>query len=354
MSVYQTKRSPYWQYDVVWCGHRLFGSTKCTNERKALAFEARQIAALQQRLATPIAERPPITLDEACGLYAEHAETLSNWPSINYMIKALIDAFGPRRLLSDITQRDLQAFLARRRNGRSNASVNRDMENARAIWRRAAGARFDTGEMPDWKLLRLKVSQVAPRELTESEEDKLFDAIRSDLRPAIEFLFLSGWRRGEVIGLRWSDCDLNAMQATTKIKGGDVVRRALTARLVALIANQPKTGPFVFTYLCHHSRTKRRKGERYPMTATVLRQARTAWAEAGVQGFRIHDLRHTRLSRVVRATGSLAAAKEAGKHKHLSTTMRYAHVLDEDVRNALDASESRKSPGMTKKAAQKT
>lgn len=260
------------------------------------------------------------------------------------MIHALLKGLGKKRLLSEITQRDLQAYIARRRADRCDSSVNRELDNLSAIWRRAAGARFDVGEMPDWKRLRLKVAAVATRELAESEEKKLFAAVRADLLPTVEFLFLSGWRRSEVLGLRWSDCDLNLMQATTKIKGGAVVKRALTARLVALIANQPKKGPFVFTYVCQQSRAKRRKGERYPMTATVLRQARAAWAEAGIEDFRIHDLRHTRLSRVVRHTGSLAAAKEVGKHRHIATTMRYVHVLDDDVRNALEVSESRKSP----------
>jgi integrase len=69
-----------------------------------------------------------------------------------------------------------------------------------------------------------------------------------------------------------------------------------------------------------------------------------AKAEAKIEGFRFHDFRHTRGTRIVRATGSLAAAKAALAHKSINTTLRYAHVLDEDVRNALDASESRNTP----------
>jgi integrase len=135
------------------------------------------------------------------------------------------------------------------------------------------------------------------------------------------------------------------MQATTRIKGGDIVRRPLTPTLIAIIANQPKVGPFVFTYVCQKSRGNRRVGERYPLTPTALRGPwKAAKAAAGVTGLRLHDLRHTRGTRIVRATGSLAAAKEALKHKNIKTTLRYAHVLDEDVRRALDASESRTIP----------
>ena len=38
-------------------------------------------------------------------------------------------------LLSEITQRDLLAFVAKRRNGRTNATVNREIEVWRAAWR---------------------------------------------------------------------------------------------------------------------------------------------------------------------------------------------------------------------------
>ena len=299
-------------------------------------------------------------MDEAAGLYAEHAERLPSWPTIDYITRALVKGIGAGMLLSAVTQRDLQVYFARRRNGRSNATVNREIENARAIWRRADRTRFDIGEMPDWAALRLKVAEKPPRELSATdEEEALFEAMSEDVRPAFRFLLLSGWRRGEVAGLRWSDLDLPNREAVTLIKGGNTVRRPLTTAMVAMIANQPKVGPFVFTYICRQSRAKRRKGQRYPLTPSLLRDRwQEALAAAEITDLRIHDIRHTTGTRIVRATGNLAAAKEALRHTNLKTTLRYAHVLGDDVRNALEAaaqsaSESRNSPGRKSRTTRK-
>ncbi len=341
MSVYKPKGSPYFHFDFVWKGRRFHGSTGCKGRREALAYEGRQ----RHEAVNPKIDKPPITLDEACGLYEEHAGCLPSWTTLEYMTAALIKGLGGNRLLAEISQRELQAYLAKRRAGRSNSSVNRELDNARAIWRRAFKARFDVGEMPDWKALRLKVARTDPRELSADEEQGLFAHLRSDVADACDFALKSGWRQGEVIGLRWSDCDFGNRQAKTRIKGGDEVKRPLTPTLLALVANQPKVGPFVFTYVCRKTRLKRRAGERYPMSKTVLRGAmKAAKADAKIENFRFHDFRHTRGTRIVRATGSLAAAKEALKHRSITTTLRYAHVLDDDVRNALDASESRNTP----------
>lgn len=344
MSVYRPKGSPYFHYDFQFRGIRYYGSTGCDTRRAAEAFERRE----RQQAALPDMRRPPITLSEAGGLYQDHAELLPSWPTIEYMLEALIDGLGTNALLSAITQRDLQAYFAQRRAGRSNASVNREIENARAVWRRADRTRYDIGEMPDWSALFLKVGRQPPRELAPEEETRLFEHLREDVRDAVDFILKSGWRRGEVLGLRWSDVNFPRKQATTRIKGGDVVTRPLTTTLVEILSRQPVICPFVFTYICQQSRAQRRKGQRYPLTPTALRkpfqQAREA---AEIASFRLHDLRHTRGTRIVRATGSLAAAKEALKHRRIETTLRYAHVLDEDVRRALDASESRNSPEET-------
>jgi integrase len=315
MSVYKPKGSPYFHFDFVWKGRRFHGSTGCRSRREALAYEGRQ----RNDAVNPKVDKPPITLDEACGLYEEHADRLPSWATALYMLNALIKGLGGNRLLAEISQRELQSYVAKRRSGRSNATVNREIDTTRAVWRRAMKARFDVGEMPDWNALKLKVSERAPRELQDEEEAGLFAALRADVADACDFALKSGWRRKEVIGLRWSDCHFQARQAVTLIKGGDEIKRPLTPALLALIANQPLVGPFVFTYVCRKTRLKRRAGERYPLTATVLRDAmKAAKATAHIENFRFHDFRHTRGTRIVRATGSLAAAKAALAHKCLA------------------------------------
>jgi len=93
------------------------------------------------------------------------------------------------------------------------------------------------------------------------------------------------------------------------------------------------------------SRQKRRKGQRYPISKDGWRKVwKAALDEAGIEDFRFHDLRHTRGTRILRRTGNLAAAQKALGHKHIRTTLRYAHAFDDDVRNALKASESRTIP----------
>lgn len=354
MSVYKKKGSPYFHYDFVWKGQRFSGTTGLETKRQAEAYEAR----VRSDAILSVRKLQPITVDEATGLYAEHAETLPSWRTIRYILRELVAGLGKSKLLSEVTQRDLQTYFAKRRAELSNASVNREIENARAVWNRVKSAKvYDFGDMPEWTALMLKVPARPPRELSTIEEPKLFEQLRADLVDVCDFALKSGWRLSEVIGLRWSDCDFATRQAITKIKGGDTVKRPLTPTLIALIANQPKVGPMVFTYVCQKSRagsldrkTGRKKpgriaGQRYPVTATALRGPWEAAKLAGeIEGFRFHDLRHTRGTRIVRATGSLAAAKEALKHTNIKTTLRYAHVLDDDVRHALDASESRSIP----------
>ncbi|MGW8201935.1 tyrosine-type recombinase/integrase [Sphingomonas bisphenolicum] len=355
MSVYKPKGKPHYHYDFQIRGRRFHGSTGCSTKRLAEEFERRE----RHKAALPETRRPPITVNEAAGLYQERAELLPSWRTIRYMTAALVEGLGAGRVLSEISQRDLQVYFAKRRDGRANASINREIENARAIWRHADDSEYEVGDMPKWGKLTLKVARKPPRELDLTEEKKLFLAIRNDVSDAVDFLLKSGWRRGEVLGLRWTDVNLPRKQAVTRIKGGDFVVRPLTATLVEIIARQPQADDdegklFVFTYVCQKSRGNRRAGKRYPLTATALRKPfEAAKADAGVDNFRIHDLRHTRGTRIVRATGSLAAAKEALKHRRIETTLRYAHVLDDDVRNALDASESRHSPDQKNKGKRK-
>jgi integrase len=354
--IYKPKKSRFYHFDFQFRGTRHHGSTGCTSERAAEAFERRY----RHDLANPAGQAHPITLDEAAGLYAERAEATASWKTTEYIIAALLKGLRKTTQLASVTQRDLQLHFAKRRgNRRSNATINREIDVARAIWRTAEKARFAIGQMPDWKALYLRVPAAPPAELTPDQEDAVFAAIADDARDVVLFALIAGWRRAEVIGLRWSDVDLPRAEARTRVKGGDIVVRPLNGALVALIANQPKVGPFVFTYVCRTARRGegrkpgRKQGERYPFTITALR---TRWDEARaaarLEGFRFHDLRHTAATRILRATQNLATTAKVLDHRNLKTTLRYAHVLNDDIRRAQDAAMSRIIPGpaISKKA----
>lgn len=353
MSVYKPAKSPYFQFDFQWKGRRFHGSTGQTTRRDAERFEADE----RRRVTLGTDAKPGITVDEACGTWwrakGEHQKSAY---TTNYQIEALIAGLGAKTLLGALTLRDFDRYVARRRHKRANASVNREVELARRIWRWTAARGFDVAPI-EWCALLLPEPQERVRELGVDDEARLMAKLPESLRVVVEFALLTGQRRSEIIGLRWSDVDLAGARATLSTKGGGRHTIPLTPRAVALIANQPKVCAQVFTYVCERpspargDRPRRLRGERYPFSRDGWRRH---WAralkDAGITDFRFHDLRHTKATRALRATGNLKAVSKLLGHTDIKTTARYAHALEDDVRAMMVASEeatgakSRNSP----------
>jgi integrase len=73
--------------------------------------------------------------------------------------------------------------------------------------------------------------------------------------------------------------------------------------------------------------------------------------EAGVAGFRFHDFRHNLATKVLRETGNLKLVQRLLNHSDIATTTRYAHVLDDEVADALErvTKSPKKSPSSVRK-----
>ena len=352
MSVYKPKNSTIYLYDFQHRGRRFHGSTGQKTKREAERVETRKRA----EAALDIKNRKPITMDEAAGLYEAKLRKEERWSaSTESWLDNFVNSVGARSFMSDIDHTDIGAYFRQRAALVEGTSVNREIDVARAFWRATDRAKFDVGEMPDWGAMRYAVKEHDPRELQFDEEDRLLSTIREDYQPFVKFALLSGWRVSEVRTLLWSDLDLPAKVAWRTVKGGNRIKRPLTTDMIVLIATQPQACPQVFTYECQQSRQKRRKGERYPISKDGWRKV---WGEAltaaEIENFRFHDLRHTRGTRILRHTGNLAAAQKALAHKNIRTTLRYAHAFDDDVRKALEASESRTIPEVHVEEAKKT
>jgi integrase len=108
---------------------------------------------------------------------------------------------------------------------------------------------------------------------------------------------------------------------------------------------------FVFTYVAVYGnrRLGRVRNARYPLT---YNGTKSAWqrlrSSAGLDDFRFHDFRHDFGTKLLRDSGNLKLVQKAMNHRDIKSTLRYVHVLDEDVATAVErVAKSRKNPRTT-------
>ena len=165
---------------------------------------------------------------------------------------------------------------------------------------------------------------------------KLRAALPPVVKPVVTFAYYTGWRKTEILDLRWNQVDLeeriirlNPEQA----KNGDgrivavdgelleVLEAQWVARKVTRASGDTLISPFVF----------HRGGKR-------ISDFRAAWekaaSEAKLSGKLFHDLRRTAVRNMVRAGVPERVAMMISGHKTRSVFDRYTIVSEEDVREA--------------------
>ncbi len=190
------------------------------------------------------------------------------------------------------------------------------------------------------------------RELQEHEAAAFDDAMRGDYEPFFDFVRASGLRQKECVTLKWSEVNFSTRQIVRLGKGGWRVAFPITDTIrEILFPLQGQHSEFVFTYVAVYGNEllKKVRGQRYPLT---LSGAKSAWqrmrTKAGVKDFRFHDYRHDFGTKLLRETGNLKLVQKALNHRDIKSTMRYAHVLDEDVASAVEViAMCRKNPRTT-------
>lgn len=349
MSVYLARRgdgtlkSPFWQFDFVLTingeRRRFHGSSGERTKKAALAAEIREKSRLKS-------ERPldQMTLADACFRYDE--EVGRHRVSGDDLAKAFEHCCrligGDRRLVS-VTADDI-ANAVRRRSAETvgrmrprcvtGATVNRQIvEPLRRLMRRARkawGMSCDPASV-DWGELKMRESAGRVRELSEEEGAAFWAAVRADYLPFIWFLANRGFRVRAAIGMKKLDVAFERSAAKIWVKGKGITSVPLSPSQIAVIREEVKKSPLpqVWTY-----ETQRRpaKGIRRPITYSGLRRAiRKALQDAGITDFHIHDLRHDFASKLLRHTRNLKLVQEALGHSDIASTIRYAHVLGDEI-----------------------
>ncbi len=139
---------------------------------------------------------------------------------------------------------------------------------------------------------------------------------------AIRVLILTGCRRNEVMGLAWDDLDFEAgeMRLRDSKTGARVV--PLPPAAAEVLADLPKVpgNPWVFP--------GKRKGTHQVNINESWDRVRR---RAGLDGVRLHDLRHTFASRALALGEGSPMIGELLGHTQVNTTARYAHLARESI-----------------------
>lgn len=316
MSVRKRQGSPYFQYSFTVNGHRFRGSTGKTTKREAEDVERDQRQLAKMGAASGSDWSLLMVLNTYWNETAQHTVSA---PTILGHFADLQRLLGKDLRSSKLTNGALMDFRAKRRGeGVQHHSINREFAYLRAAY--AHCARFHDQPMPkiEWRKLLAKEPPGRRRFLSREEYDALMAVAHQSIRPVILAAVTTGLRKENILALDWRQVKLAEKVIQVEVKGNKAHTVRIGAALMATLSTMPA-----------------RKGRVFDRT-NFRKRWDAAKADAGLEDFRFHDLRHTFASWARQAGADLADICEALGHSTMTMTMRYAHIKADEHRTAFD------------------
>ena len=369
MSVGQKRPGAPYHYDFVVGGRRFYSTTSTNNRREAEEIERKARADAKREFAESRANAGRVSLQlghVAAAYWEQVGQHHAGSEDTRRLLNLLLRYFGPATLLPAITHEMVARMVAWRRGHKvpnterllSAYTVNDTTEVLKKLFtftKDQKDWRVVLDREPKWKKLWIKEDVERVREVRPEEAAKLDEAIRDDFKPLFDFMLATGVRKSEARLLRWSSIDWNSQQIITTGKGGERVVVLITPAVHAIL--WPRRGnheEFVFTMIAERTRDGKVAGRHYPITHSGLN---TRWRrdkrKAGIPDLRMHDLRHDFATKLLRSSGNMSVVKRALNHKELRTVERYAHVMDDDLRTAMEQAEESRRDKMREKVTPK-
>lgn len=335
--LYKRPDSPYWWASYTdTSGKRARRSTGTTDRKEAEAILAKW--KLETFRGLNWQETPDRTFDEVLLTYMKtKAKAANSHARDKTSAKHLFPVFTGRSIRS-IAPTDIRRYIAMRKTeGASASSINKEI----GLLSAAIGyVNQELGwELPNpTKGCKQKEPEGRVRWISRAEAAALIRAAERDPRATHlpDFIILAlhtGCRKQELLGLEWRRVDLQARlifleshhtksRKRRSIPLNRMAREAIVNRMRFRVQHCPAS-PWVF---CD------KKGNRIQ---DVKRSFATACRRAGIEDFRIHDLRHTCAAWLVSAGVPIAEVRDLLGHTSIEMTERYAHLAPENIREAV-------------------
>lgn len=318
MSVFKRSNSPFYYSEIVYRGIRSVRSTKTASRREAEAFDREHRKEIVAKAGKP--KRPSLTIDEACGRYwIEKGQHLGWSEHVERHLKHIVKVCGLVGC-SHLSNAEVAAIAADRKSGGAGAAgINRTLAVLRQVLGRAQKSWGVEVQHIDWQAHWQKEPKGRVRWLTPAEAQRLCQALPEHVRLAVEWSLFTGTRKSETYGLKWADVDFERGIATVSGKTGK--RGVWLSAEARAVLESAKSAFASVRYV--FDRTNQRK-----LFAKALE-------DCGLTDFHWHDLRHTHATWLRQGGAPLEIVARSLGHSTIQVTQRYAHVDDQEVKDAL-------------------
>jgi len=344
--------SGVWWFEFTYAGKRVRESAKTT--RKTIAIEAEKQARLRLERAhagLPV-EAPSMRINTVLDrtkayrtAYKQgHRDKSQTWVAerLAHVEKALGNV-----LLPELTEERIRKYMhARQLDGAGPRTVNMEV----SILARAIGK--------TWSILWPKVKRNEEpkdvgRALSPDEETRLLKAVEEARSPVlatfVKTLLLTGMRCGELTGMRWAQVDFeNRILTVGKAKTAAGSGRQIPMNR-ELLEVMKKHAEWYTDWLRTHGHGTDTlpehflfpAGERWPSDPTKPTGSfKTAWSklrEDAKVSCRLHDLRHTAITKLAESGASDSTIMAIAGHLSRAMMERYSHIRMQAKRQAMEA-----------------
>jgi integrase len=294
-------------------------------KRKTQVLEGKKLPENMRQAAVSFVEVARDTLEYSRATKVPDAYRIDRWH-----METILGWFRDRAA-GEIKPQDIERRLnGIAEDGRKPATVNR----YRALLSLAYSLAIRNGKIainPVRLVKSRKENNARVRFLEDYEEMELRTKIRRKFphcEPEFDLALHTGMRRGEQYRLRWQDVDLKRGIITIpRSKHGELRHIPINSAARAALLELRKHGQGV-GYVC--------PGVDGPRNRDWRRWFEEVLKESEISNFRWHDLRHTFASRLVMANVSLRAVQALLGHKRMETTLRYSHLSEAHLHEAVE------------------